>query len=84
MIQSKSRLVALGLTLAVASLAVAPAHAGDALSPTHASTAAKGPLAASAEARVAGSTLQPWLRPPPRLAVPPTTSPFSRAARESR
>lgn len=53
MIQSKSRLVALGLTLAVASLAVVPAQAGDAFSPTHASTAAKGPLAASAEARVA-------------------------------
>jgi hypothetical protein len=52
-IKSMSRLVALGLTLAVASLAVAPAHAGDAFSPRSLRKAVSGPLAASAEARLA-------------------------------
>jgi hypothetical protein len=52
-IKSMSRLVVLGLTVAVGSLAVAPAHAGDAWSPTFPRKATRGPLAASAEARVA-------------------------------
>ena len=53
MSQSTSRLVALALTLAVGSLAAAPAHAGNAFSPTLPRKAPLGPLAASAEARVA-------------------------------
>jgi hypothetical protein len=52
-IKSMSRLVALGLTVAVGSLAAVPAHAGDAFSPTLLRKAAKGPLAVSAEARLA-------------------------------
>jgi hypothetical protein len=47
--KSMSRLVALGMTLAVTSLAAAPAHAGNPLL----SRKASGPLAASAEARLA-------------------------------
>jgi hypothetical protein len=53
MTQSTSRLVALALTLAVGSLAAAPAHAGDSFSPTLPRKAPLGPLAASAEARLA-------------------------------
>ena len=52
-IKSMSRLVALGLTVAVGSLAAAPAHAGDAFSASFPRKASKGPLAASAEARLA-------------------------------
>jgi hypothetical protein len=51
-IKSMSRLVALGLTVAVGSLAAVPAHAGDAFSPTVLRKAGRGPLAASAEARL--------------------------------
>jgi hypothetical protein len=50
--KSMSKLVALGLTLAVASLAATPALAGD-MKPAFASKATRGPLAASAEARLA-------------------------------
>jgi hypothetical protein len=52
-IKSMSRLVALGLTVAVGSLAAVPAHAGDAFSPTLLRKAASGPLAAAADARLA-------------------------------
>ncbi len=53
MTQSMSRLVALGLALGVLSLAANPAQAGTPVSPTFPRKATSGPLAASAEARVA-------------------------------
>lgn len=52
-IKSMKRLVALGLTLAVASLAAAPAHAGNPVSPALSGKMVGGPLAASAAARLA-------------------------------
>jgi hypothetical protein len=53
MTKPMSRLVALGLTVAVGSLVAAPAHAGNAFSPTLPRKAASGPLRASAEDRLA-------------------------------
>jgi hypothetical protein len=53
MTQSTSRFVALALTLALGSLAAAPADAGNSFSPILPRKAPLGPLAASAEARVA-------------------------------
>jgi hypothetical protein len=52
-IKPMSRLIALGLAVAVAGLAATPAQAGGPASPTFPRKATSGPLMASAEARLA-------------------------------